>query len=137
MRKVLAVMTIFCAATCFAGQAKKSKKTTAPAATEASAVTIPKSAVLGDDGSYRYTDKQGKKWLYRSTPFGVSKVADEGPKPAAQQPTGPELTKATVVGDTVKFERPSAFGITHWEKKTSELTDDEKKIVENQKAKQE
>lgn len=143
MKKLATVLLLFTSGIFSAGlhaqtatrKAKKSaaKKTTAPAARQAEVITIPKGAVLGEDGSYHFTDKNGKKLVYRNTPFGVARAED---KPAAQPVQGPELTRATVVGDTVRFERPNAFGISRWEKKTSELTDDEKKVLESQKAKQ-
>ncbi len=108
---------------------KKSKKTDAKAIV---ANTIPKDAVLGADGSYHATDKAGKKWVYKNTPFGVAK-AEEKPVEAV---VTPEATKVTVTGDIARFERPSPFGVSKWEKKLTDLTPDEKKIIENQKAKQ-
>ncbi len=39
---------------------------------------IPPEAVPTDDGSFRGKDKDGKTWLYRPTPFGISKVEDKG-----------------------------------------------------------
>lgn len=128
--------------------------------------TIPKDAVPDGDGSYSWTDKKGEKWLYRKTPFGVSKTS--APKPdsrAAGQPRpetrsvetdkGVELqrdtpfgtaksgtdekssppVKAVEVGDSVRFERKTPFGIAKWEKKKSDLTDDERKILAQQDAK--
>lgn len=97
--------------------------------------TIPKDATLSADGFYHFTDKQGKKWLYQSTPFGV--VKSEEKAAAAPAPPMPDPTRATESGDTVRFERSSPFGVTHWEKKKTDLTEDEKKIVESQKAKPE
>ncbi|MGI8991772.1 MAG: hypothetical protein ACR2I2_19605 [Bryobacteraceae bacterium] len=41
---------------------------------------IPPAAVATDDGSYREKDKDGRTWLYRQTPFGISKVEDKGAK---------------------------------------------------------
>src|ERR1039458_9646800 len=46
--------------------AKQTKK--APAVT-----AIPKGAVETTPGFYRWTDKDGKVWTYRRTPFGVSR----------------------------------------------------------------
>lgn len=110
---------------------KTAAKKTAPKAVVAN--TIPKDAVLGADGSYHATDKNGKKWVYKNTPFGVAKAEE---KPVAEAAPAPEMTKVTLVGDVAKFERPSPFGVSKWEKKVSDLTPEEKKIVENQKAKQ-
>ena len=46
---------------------------------------IPSEAVPTDDGSFRGKDKDGKTWLYRATPFGVSKVEDRGAAPAQKK----------------------------------------------------
>jgi hypothetical protein len=47
------------------------------------------------------------------------------------------LTKAIDKGDTVRFERPSPFGMVNWEKKKSDLTDDERHLLDAQNAKTE
>jgi hypothetical protein len=93
---------------------------------------IPKDAVKADDGSYRYTDPKGKKWIYRNTPFGVAKVEDV-------PDTRPRQTFDNVTakedGDVIKFERPSPFGVYKWETKKSELSEMEKTVWEREKAK--
>jgi hypothetical protein len=105
----------------------KKKKAAAPAP---QAITIPKDAVPNPDGlSYVWTDKQGKRWVYAKTPFGVTR------SPASDAPvSAPDLstTKAVDKGDTVRFERPSAFGPMVWEKKKSDLTDDERHLLDAQ-----
>jgi hypothetical protein len=115
------------------GKDKKSmKKTAAPAP---QALTIPKDAVPNSDGvSYIWTDKQGKKWVYAKTPFGLTKF----PAPDTASSSGPDLstTKAIDKGDTVRFERPTPFGPTSWEKKKADLTDDERRLLDAQNAKQ-
>jgi hypothetical protein len=99
-------------------------------------VTIPKDAVPNPDGkTYSYTDKQGKKWTYAKTPFGVMKIAAKD-KPG-DAPRDLSSTKAFDKGDTVRFERPSPFGMVIWEKNKSELTDDERHILDTQNAKTE
>jgi hypothetical protein len=127
-----------------------SKKTTAPAPRTVSAESkIPADAVKSEDGSYRYTDKNGKKWIYRETPFGISKAEDKAPdatatpfgkskepavapKPAEAQPGSKELTVAIDEGDTVRFERPTPFGTSVWRKKKSELDANDQKIIDEQ-----
>jgi hypothetical protein len=114
---------------------KKTTKTTAPQVTKtAQPLTVPKDAVLNADGSYSWTDKSGSKWLYNKTPFGVSRTQDTtGAAPAGLIATPPEqLVKTTDQGDTVKFARQSPFGVTTWEKKKSEMTDDERAIFRKQ-----
>ncbi len=116
-------------------QTAKSTKKAAPKAAPApvpAVVTIPSQAVEQSDGSFHYTDPQGKKWLYRKTPFGVSKVEDKAlpPVPAAQQDT---TTIATDAGDSVHFEKPSPFGVVKWDKKKTELDSNEQSVWNRQK----
>ena len=124
-------------AVCASAMDQKKSEKPAPAP---QTVTIPKDAVKNANGSYTYTDKDGKKWLYRQSPFGVikSEIHDDAdtPKPArpaASAASAPAATKAVDKGDTVQFERSSPFGTVKWEKKKSELTDEERRIVDEQK----
>jgi hypothetical protein len=109
---------------------KKTKKT--PAAAEPPANSIPAAAVADADGVYHYTDKQGKKWVYRKTPFGIQKTED---KPAAVLPPEEDPTTAVEQGDIVKFERASPFGTKRWEKKKTELAPDEQAILDRTRQK--
>ena len=98
---------------------------------------IPKDAVRNPDGSYIWTDKEGKKWLFRNSPFGVMKTAwIERPAPEKKADT---FTKVIDNGDTIKFERPGPLGMgtTVYEKKKSDLTDDERRLYDASKAKPE
>ncbi len=65
--------------------------------------------------------------LQRDTPFGT---ATSGTDAKSSPPV-----KAVEVGDVVRFERKTPFGTSKWEKKKSELTDDERKILAEQNAK--
>ncbi len=57
--------------------ASKEAASATPKATDASrSSAIPADAVKDADGDYHYTDAQGKKWIYRKTPFGVSRMED-------------------------------------------------------------
>ena len=115
-------------------------------------LTIPEGAVLDPTGDYRFTDAKGRKWLYRKTPFGVSRredtaAATPAANPSATPAANPSATpaanpsatpmakpakagaagmKATEDGDTVHFEKPGPFGVWKWDKKKSELDDAEK-----------
>ncbi len=107
----------------------KVNKTSAPAAT-----AIPSDAVPTEDGSFRYTDSRGKKWLYRNTPFGVSKV-EEKPAESAAPAAVDERTKAVESGDTIRFERPGPFGPTRWEKKKTDLDPSEQAVWDRERQK--
>jgi hypothetical protein len=131
MNKSITVVALFAAAVyAQAAEDDKSAKT-APAP---QALTIPKDAVKEASGTYSYTDKQGKKWIYRDTPFGVTKTI--APEPGADTRPNPNraAVPTTVIdkGDTVRFERPSPFGKMVWEKRKSDLTDEERKMVDAQ-----
>ena len=120
MKSVITVIILCAAAICAPAQTNK-KETAAPAP---KVVAIPKDAVQNPDGTYGYTDKDGKKWIYIKTPFGVVKnAAPDTPAstdpPPNSSPTKPDdssakavdgLTKAIDKGDTVRFERASPFG---------------------------
>jgi hypothetical protein len=89
--------------------------------------TIPPDATPLPDGSYRYIDKDGKKWIYRATPFGVSK-AEERPLVQAVQRIEDDPAKSEDLGDSVRFTRPTPFGPKVWTKKKTELDTYEKDI---------
>ncbi len=93
---------------------------------------IPQGAKLVEPNTYRFTDSDGKTWMYRQTPFGISRWEDS-PATAAPQPA-PQTPPTTVIdlGDSVRFERKTAFGVSQWVRKKTELTDDEKALVEKQ-----
>jgi hypothetical protein len=82
---------------------------------------IPEGATQVDPNSYRYTDAAGKAWIYRLSPFGLLKIED---KPAEATPVKvPEGMKASEDGDSIRFERPSPFGVFRWSRKKSDLSD--------------
>jgi hypothetical protein len=88
---------------------------------------IPQGAEEVGPNLFRYTDPQGKRWMYRNTPFGPSKWEERpGDQQAAPQtPSSAGLTM-TDLGDSVQFQRLTPFGAQKWTRKKSELTDDEK-----------
>ena len=98
-------------------------------------LTLPAGAKMVEPGTYTFTDAQGKKWIYRKTPFGLARIEDK-PVEASTAPasSGAEIT-AKEDGDTIRFERPGPFGTYRWEKKKSELTEDEKAAWDRLQAK--
>jgi hypothetical protein len=81
---------------------------------------------------YRYTDSHGKKWLYRQTPFGLSKWEDKPVDAAAASARASENSVPVKVldqGDSYRFEKDTPFGPTHWERRKSELTESEAALV--------
>jgi len=137
--KILALLTLALTVSVSAQTARKKKvadpaTAPAPAARQAPPdVTIPKGAVEQADGNFHYTDPQGKKWLYRKTPFGVAKSEDK-PTPASLAPPQQDtLTIATDAGDSVHFEKPSPFGTVKWDKKKTDLDANEQSVWNRQK----
>jgi hypothetical protein len=112
-------------------QAAKKKSAAKPASSTAE-LKLPAGATMVEPGTYTYTDAQGKKWIYRKTPFGLSRAEDK-PAPADAVPAPPPGAgmTATEDGDSVRFERPSPFGVYKWQKKKSDLTDDERAAWEH------
>lgn len=90
-------------------------------------VVVPADAKEIAPQVWQHTDKAGKTWIYRQTPFGLSKIEQakvaEG---AAAQPASTPEVKAEDLGDKVKFEKPGPFGKRIWERKKSEMTAEEK-----------
>ena len=84
---------------------------------------LPKGAVEISKGTYTYTDAQGKKWIFRPTPFGMAKFEDKD-RPASDQESEQkriEQTRAFDDGDSVRFERPGPFGLYRWTQKKTNL----------------
>jgi hypothetical protein len=113
-----------------AEDAPAEKKTAAKPASPTAELKIPAGATMVDPNTYNYTDAKGKKWIYRKTPFGVARLEDKpAPADAVSTPRGAGIT-ATLDGDNVRFERPGPFGIYRWQKKKSDLDDDERAALE-------
>ena len=98
----------------------------------AAQIVIPAGAAKAEDGSYHYTDAQGKKWIYCKTPFGVARAEDQ---PVDRKPleTAKDV-KATEDGEFIRFERPGPFGTYKWQRRKTELDEMEQAVWERQKA---
>jgi len=118
------------------------KKTTAPAAKQTqkppARLTVPDDAVETSPGLYRWTDKDGKVWMYRRSPFGVSRFpaepGDMKPQEAKEQSSAQRVT-AVEEGDSIRFEQNTPFGKRTWTRKKAELSESEKTIWEQQQQK--
>jgi hypothetical protein len=137
MRNVCVILLITAAglaAQASAGTGSTAHKATrkATAAVKAPAVqpvTIPADARANGDGTFSWTDKQGKKWTYVKTPFGVMR-SDVSATPAASKSL--DGVKAFDEGDKVRFEKQSPFGIVKWEKNKTDLTAEERDLLAKQ-----
>jgi hypothetical protein len=95
---------------------------------------VPKEAVQTEPGVFRYTDPQGKKWIYRKTPFAVVRMEDTGaasvpaPAPRSSAATAEAESagiKAVEDGDVIRFERSTPWGVTKWQRNKAELDEKE------------
>ena len=127
-------------AACSAADTKSDKKPAAvtqkPAVKAPAPLSIPAGAVEIEPGTFSQTDAQGRKWLYRKTPFGVARFED---KPAgstlAAQTAEPAPITAVEDGDIVRFERPGPFGPYRWQKHKSDLDKTEEAALERTRGK--
>jgi hypothetical protein len=132
--------------------AQEQTKTSAPPAAKQTrklpaAIVIPKDAVETSPGLFRWTDKDGKAWMYRKTPFGVRRWqadAEDAPRSAPDasrsvphKPAESGLrTTAVEQGDSIRFEEATPFGKRTWVRKKTELNDKEQSIWDLQRKKE-
>jgi len=116
--------------------AAEQKKAQAEPAAPASPTVIPKEAKQIEPYTWRYTDDQGKNWIYRKTPFGVVRFPEQPPETQPPEEIPPGMT-GVEEGDSVRFERPSPFGKHRWTRKKTELTDLERRVWERDRPKAE
>src|SRR5438093_10376112 len=114
---LIAVLAIGAQAEDRAPKKASAKKQPAPPAE----LTLPAGAKLIEAGVYTFTDAKGKKWIYRKTPFGLSRAEDKPVETTAARSSENPIT-ASEDGDSVRFERAGPFGPYRWQKKKSELT---------------
>lgn len=126
---ILALLMIGLASTAEAADKAPSQKKAAPAPAKAREITIPAGAVAIDPYTYRYTDADGKNWLYRKTPFGVMRAedkpvsAEEAKKAQDEKDRLIESTSAVEDGDSVRFTRQTPFGRSEWRRAKTQLNE--------------
>jgi hypothetical protein len=137
------LLIVFSLSACLLAAAEaKAKKVYVKGVPTASAMTapnlqIPAGAVKTDDGSYHYADPQGKKWIYRKTPFGIARLEDKPVDVAARAAESQKrfaAVKATEDGDIIRFERPGPFGIYKWQRRKTELDEMEQTVWAREQA---
>lgn len=95
---------------------------------------IPAGAKEVEPFLFGFTDAQGKKWLYRQTPFGVVKWEDK-PVTAAPIADNSNPVIITDLGDSVRFQWKTPFGDQSRVRKKSELNDEEKAMMQREQVK--
>ncbi len=108
--------------------AQKEANQQAPAKAAAK-LEIPPDATKIDQYTYRHKDAQGKTWIYKRTPFGLSRM-EETVAEAPQPKLGEAEVKVTEQGDNITFERQGPFGKSTWSKRRSELTSEEQGFLQ-------
>jgi hypothetical protein len=100
---------------------------------------LPAGAKMLSPGEWEYTDSQGKKWIYRRTPFTLAKLAAaENPETAGETESDRailESTTAVETGDSIQFRRPGLFGMLKWTAKKSQLDAFERRVWEREQRK--
>src|SRR5215831_14521042 len=113
------------------GQSSSKSVEKPPPPRKGAGLTVPPEAVNIAPGAWRYIDKDGKAWIYRATPITIVRMPESDFN--AMYPG----VKVTERGDTVRFERPTPMGIVAWERKRSELREEEKAMLESARSKAE
>lgn len=101
---------------------------------------LPAGAKKVAANTWAYTDPNGKKWIYRRTPFTLAKLAVAA-NPEYEGETvvdrrAVELATAVEKGDSIEFTRPGPFGMLKWTTKKSDLSAYERRVWERHQAKQ-
>jgi hypothetical protein len=135
--KIFTLLMVCVAAATAADKAAPKKAKPAPA-NKVQDITIPAGAVEVEPYTYRYTDAQGKKWIYRKTPFGVSRAEDKAVEDPKKDENARLIDATTAVedGDSVRFERPGPFGVAKWQRKKTELNEVEHAVWDRELQKQ-
>jgi len=140
--KILVLLLLGLAACAAAADQKSDKKPAAKAPTaKAAVITIPTDAVEVAPYTFRSADAQGKVWIYRQTPFGVSRTedkplsADDAKKTQESKDQMIQTTSAAEEGDSIHFVRNSPFGRTEWQKKKTDLNEIEQAVWSRELAK--
>ena len=128
------LLIAFSLSACLLAAAEGQSKPSPEAPRVVKPLEIPKSAVESEPGTYRHTDADGKKWIYRKTPFGVSRMEDRPAAAETLKTTDPYTNvKAMEDGDHIRFERPGPFGVSQWKARKSELNDMERAVWNREK----
>jgi len=134
MKHWITILFLSCAlgagASAQAGKAAEKKPARkAEAKAKPAPVTPPADAERISEGVWRAKDAQGKSWIYKRTPFGMTKYEEESaatPAPDARAP----LRVREAAGGRVVFERQTPFGTRSWSKSAAELDEEERQALE-------
>jgi hypothetical protein len=96
-------------------------------------LAVPQGATATAPATYSYTDAEGRKWIYHTSPFGVTREPEGAPSRFTRDYSN---VKATEQGDSIRFERPTPFGPFRWQTKKSDLNEMERTVWQREQASQ-
>lgn len=134
MRMLICALALTTVAAGAETKKKKSPAAKAAVSKPAPAVTVPEDAERIGEQTYRKREADGKVYVYTKTPFGVARMEEKAiVKPAAAEQ---ELDVSVQEdGDTVRFERTGPFGKNVWTRKKTELSAEERGLLDKSRAK--
>jgi hypothetical protein len=126
--------TLLVAALAFTFTASAQDVKNAPKANTQSKVadaSVPAGAKRIDAYTWHHTDAKGQEWVYRQTPFGLTKAPKQ--TKVEDLPDSDVPVQVEDKGATLVFKRINAFGAQTWQRAKSELNADEKRYWEQAK----
>lgn len=95
---------------------------------KADAAVLPAGAKQVSEGVWEHTDAQGKQWVFKQMPFGLTKMskADLDARTSTSLPEGMSVVEQN---GAYKFTRRTPFGEVNYTKKTDELSETERAVV--------
>jgi len=112
--------------------APKAPVTAAKKAPVMAPLTLPTAAVSSGPNQWTHTDAQGKEWIYRQGPFGLTRMAKTAP--VVTESRLHEGISVVEQGDQVQFSRQGPFGVTSWTKKMDDVNEVERMAIEKSRA---
>ncbi len=94
-------------------------------------LAIPAGAVRTAPATYHVTDAEGNRWIYHTSPFGVTREREGEPQRFVSDFSN---VKAVEEGDTVRFENPTPFGPLRWQTRKSDLNEMERAVWNREQA---
>jgi hypothetical protein len=141
MKTTFLIVLLLGFASLAAAEEKTSDKKSPPPPAKVQESGIPADAVEIAPYTYRYRDPKGKLWIYRETPFGVSRREDQTGSPEEAKKSKEardrwlETTSAVEEGGSIHFTQESPFGPIEWRRKKADLNEIEQAVWNRELAK--
>jgi hypothetical protein len=141
MKTTFLIVLLLGGASLVAADDKSSDKIASPSPAKTQVAGIPADAVQIAPYTYRFSDAKGTVWIYRQTPFGVSRREDvpvspeEAKKNQEARDRLIEATRAVEEGESIHFTRDSPFGPMQWTRNKADLNEIEQAVWSRELAK--